>query len=297
MTLVFVIIILAMIFAAIYLPVRAFMQRGAAEAARRELGVDGGPRQIDSPVLRMARPFYLLLMPLAKGMKAERWREKKSRQIVAAGLDEQVNPDELLAFKFFLPVFVCLMLFPFRLWDDWWAWPAAILFGFFFPDMWLGEVQKARAREITRALPHVVDLLALSVEGGLDFMAALQRVVGRSEPNALLDELSLMIKQVQMGSTRQDGLRRLAWRCNIADLSSFVSVLVQADRLGVPIGLVLRSQADKMRTQRFQEAEKQGAAAAQKILLPLIICIMPAVFIVIVGPLIVQFLFGGGMGF
>lgn len=144
------------------------------------------------------------------------------------------------------------------------------------------------------ALPYVMDLLTLSVEAGLDFVAGIGKVVEKSKPSALIDEFRQLLQEIQVGNTRQQALRNLAFRVNMTEVSSFVSLLVQADELGASIGPVLRAQSDLFRTQRFLRAEKAGAAAAQKILFPLVLCILPAVFIIIFGPIALSFLYGGG---
>ena len=102
--------------------------------------------------------------------------------------------------------------------------------------------------------------------------------------------------EIQLGASRGDALRNFAWRVNMEVISSFVAILVTADQMGASIGPVLRAQSDLLRNQRFMKAEKAGAAASQKILFPLIFLILPAVFIMIFGPVILQFIYGGGGG-
>jgi tight adherence protein C len=287
-----ILVIVAAAFAAAYIFFRLFFLHEAEVAARRVLGLEGKPRVVRSALLKLSRPFYLRLMPYTNQFRWQGWSYKRGRQIVAAGMSEEITVDELWAYKFFLAVVACLLLFMFNHAASWWAWALAALAGFLFPDKWLGDRAKARANQITRTLPHVVDVLALSVEAGMDFMGAIGRVVSKSRPSPLIEEMGILLNEMRMGATRQDALRSMADRCDITDLSSFVAILIQADKLGVSIGKVLRAQSDKMRTERFQKAERQGALATQKILFPLILCIMPAVFIVIVGPLLLKYAFG-----
>lgn len=287
------ILILVLVFAACFILLRQITATKGEEVATEALGEDLGPKKPRSLLQKMSRPAYLRIIPLTKNIKVPDWRRKKARAIVAAGMGAEISVEELLAYKFFLAVLALLLLALFNHTASWWSWPVAALIGFYFPDRWLSERVKLRARQITRALPHLVDMLALSVEAGLDFMAAIGKVVKKSKPSPLVEEMSTMLGEVRMGASRADGLRNLAQRCNVTSLSTFVAVLVQADRLGVSIGNVLRAQSEKMRTDRFQEAERQGAMASQKILFPLILCIMPAVFIVILGPLILKYVFGG----
>ena len=110
----------------------------------------------------------------------------------------------------------------------------------------------------------------------------------------LADELSLMLREIRLGTTRSDGLRNLAERCGVPEVSSFSSVLIQADRLGASIGTVLRAQADLMRAERFQRAEKAGARASSIILVPLVLFILPAALLVTVGPVLLRFIYGMG---
>jgi tight adherence protein C len=164
----------------------------------------------------------------------------------------------------------------------------------FVPDLLLRDMVSKRQQDIIRALPFSVDLLTLVVEAGLDFSQGLQRVVERGRSGPLADELSLMLREIRLGTTRADALRGLAKRCAVPEVASFSSVLIQADRLGASIGQVLRSQADVMRTERFVRAEKAGARASTLILLPLVIFILPAALLVIVGPVLLRFIYGIG---
>ena len=288
-------LILALVFAAGYILVRQFFSREAEEQALKALGVETGPKVVRSLLQRISRPFYIRLLPITGRFLPGEWARKRKRDILAAGMTDEISVEELWSYKFWLAVVALALLFLFSGGGDaaWWAWILVTGLGFYFPDRWLKDRVKGRHHAITRCLPDVVDMLALSVEAGLDFMAAIGKVVQKSQPGPLIDELKTMLGEIRMGASRAEGLRSLAYRCNVSSLSTFVAVLVQADRLGVSIGSVLRAQSDKMRTDRFQHAERLGAQASQKILFPLILCIMPAVFIVIIGPLILKFVFGG----
>ena len=121
------------------------------------------------------------------------------------------------------------------------------------------------------------------------------KVVDKSKPGPLTDELRYFLQEIQVGTTRSQSLRNLAWRIDLIQVSSFSALLVQADKLGASIGPVLRAQSDLLRAQRFSKAEEQGAAASVKILFPLILCIMPAVIIVVFGPIFLSLLYGEGI--
>ncbi len=163
-----------------------------------------------------------------------------------------------------------------------------IAFGFYFPVMNMNERIGRRHRSIALQLPDALDLLTISVEAGLDFMTAMKRVVEKQPSGPLRDELERFFRQIELGRTRREALREMANRVQLADLSTVVSSLIQADRLGASIGPILRVQSDMARTRRGQRAEKSAQEAPVKMLAPLIICIFPAVFIMIFAPIIIQ---------
>jgi tight adherence protein C len=284
--------IIALVAAAGFFFVRQFFSREGEAELLESLGVKTGQRETKSPLLRVSRPFILYLIQFTQDIKMPEWRRKRQREIQAAGMLNEISVEELLAYKFFLAILFFLALLIYFSGAAWWVFIVVPLLGFFYPDRWLGDRKKKRAHEIVRALPDVVDMLALSVEAGLDFVAAVNKVVRKSRPGPLVHELGLVINEMRLGATRSDAFRNMAFRCDVRELSSFVSILVQADKLGVSIGKVLRAQSDKMRTERFQKAERLGAIASQKLLFPLVLCIMPAIFIVFFGPLIVRFVSG-----
>jgi tight adherence protein C len=166
------------------------------------------------------------------------------------------------------------------------------ILGFFLPDRLVADLRKSRERKILRALPGAVDVLSLSVEAGLEFLIAIQRLVEQRRFGPLRDELTTVLNDVRLGHSRSEALKAFATRVEMPEVSSFVSVLVQADALGASIGPVLQSQAERMRVERFQRAEREGARASQKILFPLVLFIFPAVLIVIIGPVVLNFVYG-----
>jgi len=161
------------------------------------------------------------------------------------------------------------------------------------PLIWVRDRLCARRREIIRALPYCVDLLTLSVEAGLDFTAALGKVVERGRRGPLRDELSIAIKELRLGRTRDEALHDLARRVSLPALSSFVQALIQADRMGTPLARVLRVIATQMRVERTHRAEKLANEAPVKLLLPLVLCIFPTLFLMLFGPIAYQVLSGG----
>jgi tight adherence protein C len=170
------------------------------------------------------------------------------------------------------------------------------LIGGFYPLIWLNDQVKRRHLQISRALPFNLDLLTLSVEAGLDFTAALAKVVEKGKPGPLKDELQIVLKQLKMGKTREEALKAMIARVDLPPLSTFVMALVQADKMGTSLGKVLRIQSTQMRIDRTQRAEKLANEAPVKMLFPLIACIFPTVFMVLFGPIVFAFMFGGAAG-
>ncbi|HUJ28453.1 MAG TPA: type II secretion system F family protein [Myxococcales bacterium] len=170
---------------------------------------------------------------------------------------------------------------------------AFALLGMSYPLIWLRDKVKARHFAITRALPYNLDLLTLSVEAGLDFAAALGKVVEKGRKGPLSDELGITLKELKLGKTREEALRNLAQRVELSTLTSFVQALIQADKMGTPLGKVLRILSTQMRIERTQRAEKLANEAPVKLLFPLICFIFPTVFIMIFAPIVYQVFFSG----
>ncbi len=177
-------------------------------------------------------------------------------------------------------------------WSVAWALLLA-LFGFFVPIIWINDQVKKRQQDIVRALPYALDLLTLAVEAGLDFQAAVAKVVEKGQPGPLREELGIMLGEIRLGKTREQALRNLAERVQIPQLSTFVSNLIQADRMGTSLGKVLRIQSTQMRIERTHRAEKLANEAPVKLLFPLIACIFPTVFFILFGPIVYRWIIAG----
>jgi tight adherence protein C len=160
---------------------------------------------------------------------------------------------------------------------------AGLVLGFFAPDLYLYQRTHDRSEQVQRALADAIDLMTISVESGLGFDAAVQQVARNTE-GPLADEFSRVLREMQIGKGRAEALRALSDRTNVADLKSFVSAMVQADTFGIPIAQVLRIQSGEMRVKRRQRAETKAQQVPVKITIPLIFCILPALFIAVMGP-------------
>jgi len=151
------------------------------------------------------------------------------------------------------------------------------------PKSWLKSKAEGRRKRIERALPDALDLIVVSMEAGLSFDSGLSKVVEKTK-GPLREEFHRVLQEISMGKLRRESLRDLGHRCRVPDLLSFVNAMVQADQMGLSIGQVLRAQADEARLKRRQRAEETAMKAPVKMLLPLLLCIFPAMMVVLLGP-------------
>jgi tight adherence protein C len=257
-------------------------------------------RKASDFLVRITRPFFTqYVVPMIRGKPG--WDEKRKyykRKVVAAGLKDELTPDEFISFKFFLIIFFPLVLGFLTALDFLQvSWPIILgstVAGWYYPDLWVRTRISARQRKILRSMPFIVDLLALSTEAGLDFIGAIGKVVEKASPSPLVEELDQLLKEIKVGASRQEALREMAIRIDMTEVNSFISILISADQMGASIGKILRQQSDQIRVERMIRAEKAGAAASQKVLLPLIFLIVPAVMLMVFGPFLLSFITPGG---
>ncbi|MGZ3710057.1 MAG: type II secretion system F family protein, partial [Bdellovibrionota bacterium] len=254
-----------------------------------------------NPLVKILRPFFTqYVVPIIRGKPFwDNQRRKYKRKIIAAGLRDELTPDEFIAFKI-LNVIVFPLIGGFLkaggfLDLDWYYIVGAGGVGWFYPDLWVNSRMAARQKQILKAMPFIVDLLALSTEAGLDFIGAIGKVVEKATPSPLVEEFSQLLKEIKVGASRQEGLREMALRISMTEVNSFVAILISADQMGASIGKILRQQSDQIRTERMVRAEKAGARAASMVIMPVILFIMPAVLLMVLGPFALQFLTGGGL--
>lgn len=158
-----------------------------------------------------------------------------------------------------------------------------VFIGVILPDSLLQSVINARQSAVRRALPDILDLLTVSVEAGLGLDGAVQKVVEKFH-NPLSEELDRALQEIRVGKLRADALKSMAQRVKVHELSAFVAAICQADQLGVSIANVLHVQSETFRSQRAQRARETAAKLPVKMLVPLVFCIFPAIFVVILGP-------------
>jgi tight adherence protein C len=242
---------------------------------------------------RVLAPFAASLGALLGRFTPAGYREAVRDKLVAAGSPVGLDVDRFMTLKV---LGACSIVF----WP-WFSFKFAALGGFyglivtgllwavsfFGPDVFVQRRTDQRQFEIATRLPDVLDLLVISVEAGLGFEQAIDRTVD-AVPGALADEFRRMLQETRMGSTRAEALRAMDERCQVPELRSFILAMLQADTFGISIGRMLRSQADDMRIRRRQRAQEAAQKAPVKMLFPLIFCIFPSLFVVILGPAVLQ---------
>jgi len=166
---------------------------------------------------------------------------------------------------------------------------AAVVFGYFLPDLYLKQRIAKRKYQIVRRLPETVDLLGLCIEAGLDFSSAVRWVIDKTPPSPINDEFGLVLEEIKWGKPRIQALKDMSSRLDIPEISSFVQTIVQAERMGTQVSEAFTILSEDVRMQRFHRGERIALQAPIKILLPLIFFIMPVIGIIIGGPIFLQF--------
>lgn len=258
---------------------------------------DYSPTMREAVLDRSAYDRFLAPMARSAGRQAVRytpvgWMQKQQLSIAKAGWTGRVTAEQLLGAKLIAPLVVGALL-GVRLINDAGARSvlmvvACVVAAFFVPDLLLRSAADRRADQITLMLPDVLDQLTISVEAGLGFEAALQRIV-ENENHPLAQEFGRMLQDVRLGTRRSDALEVMAERTQVDDLRTVVLNLRQAEQLGVPLARSLRTVAGEMREKRRFRAEEKANTLPVKMIFPLGLCILPALFIVILGPAVISF--------
>jgi len=287
-----------LVFLATFIFARMLLKEGEVRAAQENL--EAGSKEPSNGLVKITRPFFTqYVMPIVRGKPYwDKKRKKYRRKIVAAGLKDELTPDEFISFKLFLILFFPIVggiLNAMDLLDlDLKTLVGSAAAGWFYPDLWVRQRLQARQKKILVSMPFVVDLLALSMEAGLDFIGAIGKVVEKSQPGPLVEELAQLLKEIKVGSSRQEALREMSLRIDMTEMNSFVAILISADQMGASIGKILRAQSEAIRGERMLRAEKEGAKAGQKILIPLMFIVF-AVFVMVIGPFVLSFRYPNGV--
>ena len=254
--------------------------------------------------------LLLLISPLLVGIgemikkipltMVQKYLSKIQKNLVTAEWDAKFFPEEFAGLQVLTPLglspFLVLCIVKIEMFA-FLKQPGSMIMGFvilfiiggFLPFLILQDAIKKKQKAISREIPFALDMLTSAVQAGLDFSGAIRRFIQKStKVTPLKSEMALMLKEISLGKTRAEALRRMGERVDLKELTSVVNALIQADQLGTSLAAVLTTLSDDLRVKRFQMAEKMALEAPVKMLFPLIGFIFPAVFIILIGPLILQ---------
>jgi tight adherence protein C len=246
-------------------------------------------------VERTLRPLAARLSGSVSRVTSSSFTETTEKRLALAGNPGDMRVADWLGIKaigaivgaiLFFFLFVILNILGFPLFVNFIMVVIGGIFGFVIPEFWLGRKVRARQHAILLMIPDALDLLTISVRAGLGFDAALGKVVEKLQ-GPLTDEFRRALAEVRVGKARREALRDIVPRTEVVPLTNFIGAIIQAEQLGVSISKVLQVQSEQLRIERRQRAEEQAAKAPIKMLFPLVGCIFPSLFIVILGPAII----------
>jgi len=248
------------------------------------------------PLLKLIWPFIRILDNFVCSFLPYEFMEHTEKRLQRTGVGYLLTAEQFVALQILmaivtpLVVWICLVAlgesFPLAI-------IVAPLLGFLFPNVWLADTRKRREIAVIRAMPIYLDFVTMCVEAGLNLSGALAQAMDKAPPGPLRNEFAIVLRDLRSGLTRADALRRMAERLDVTEVTSFVSAVVQAERMGASLATVLRVQADQRRNERFQRAEKLAMEAPIKLVGPLILFIFPVTFIVLAFPIVMKFMSEG----
>ena len=271
---------------------RSSSRRLASLQTRDEVLTSGISERAIAPIIEGLGKFALRFTP-------QGWVNKAQKKLVYAGMADRMDGNTWAALRIIALIGVLVLFF---IVQSAFGTPIQKLMlfgvlmgiGFVGPEAILNRRIDERRKEMEKSLPDLIDLLVISVEAGLGFEAAMGRVV-QAVPGELSREFTRTLQETRVGVSRHKALRALAERTDVDDLNAFVLALIQADQFGVSIARMLRVQADEMRVRRRQRAQEKAFAAPVKLVFPLVLCIFPSMFVVLLGPAAINIatVFGG----
>ena len=271
---------------------RSASKRLASLQTRDEVLSTGISERAIAPVIEGLGRFALRFTP-------QGWVNKANKKLVYAGMADRMDGNTWAALRIIALIGVLVMFFivqgafgsPIQ---KLMLFGVLMAIGFMGPEAILNRRIDERRKGMEKSLPDLIDLLVISVEAGLGFEAAMARVV-EAVPGELSREFTRTLQETRVGVSRHKALRALAERTDVDDLNAFVLALIQADQFGVSIARMLRVQADEMRVRRRQRAQEKAFAAPGKLVFPLVLCIFPSMFVVLLGPAAISIaeVFGG----
>ena len=222
--------------------------------------------------------------------------ERTDKQLQRTGVGYVLNAEQFVALRIVSSI-LTLAFFWFLITALDWNAPALYLFapliGFLLPLLWLRDTRKRRERDIIMSMPAFLDFITMAVEAGLNLTGALGQAMDKGPTGPLRNEFAIVLRDLRSGVPRSDALRRMSDRLDINEVTSFVSAMIQAERMGSSLAKVLRVQSEQRRNERFSRAEKTAMEAPVKLVFPLIVFIFPVTFVVLGFPIVMKFMAEG----
>lgn len=225
-----------------------------------------------------------VLKPVSKKIVPSQKKQTYARKLRLAGDPWGLTPETYMLIKY---IFILVMLAAGAMTCSSLYFSCLFLIGLVVPEFMLKSAARKRREQILKGMPDMLDLLGVSVEAGLGFDAALQKVVEKFR-GPLKDEFERTLQEINLGKPRREALRDMGERVNVDDLTTLLASIIQAEQLGVGIGNVLRIQSAQLRANRRMRAEEKAQQAPVKILIPLLLFIFPTILIVLLGPAVIQ---------
>jgi len=258
--------------------------------------VDNDDRAFMDPLsfkLKLIWPFIQIIAAFFCSFLPYEIIERTEDKLMKTGVGYLLTAEQFIALRIFMamlvPVIVWFSMLALQTYEPIWLVFSPLL-GFLLPNIWLSDTRKRREIDVVRTLPTYLDFITMCVEAGLNFQGALGQAMEKAPPGPMRNEFAIVLRDMRSGLARADALRRMAERLDITEITSFVSSIIQAEKMGASLAAVLRVQADQRRNERFQRAEKTAMQAPVKLVGPLIIFIFPVTFIILGFPIAVKFL-------
>ena len=279
-------------------PSNADVVEGRLRAYETGLPVSVAEMELDAPLRdRVFRPAVQRIGRLLEQSMPEKARQRIHLDLQLAGRPNDMSAGDFVAIRYIATGIICCIGIGVGLLT---GSPALVALGaavgaglgHYLPTLWLRRKVKGRRDEIRFVLPDTIDVLVVCVEAGLTFEAAMGRVAEKYD-HALAEELGRVLQEIRIGRARLEALNDMARRCGVDELNNFVQAVIQSEQLGSGIVKVLRIQSDEIRDKRLLQAQEQGARASLKMLIPMVGCIFPTLWVILLGPALILLIHSG----
>lgn len=245
------------------------------------------------PLLKLIWPFVQIFAYFLTSMYPYEYLQKVERDLETSGVGYLMTAEQFCGLRLvgmiLVPVVVVICMLALDNFNGWYIFGGIVL-GYFFPVIWLSDTRKKRRIEVIKTLPIYLDFITMSVEAGLNLQGALAQAMEKAPSGPLRNEFAIVLRDLRSGLSRSEAMRRMAGRLDITEITSFVSAIIQAERMGSSLATVMRVQSEQRRSERFLRVEKIAMEAPVKLVAPLIIFIFPVTFIILGFPIAMKFL-------